>query len=154
MRALAKIERWPAEYVYTHMRVAHHLFRSSHRHQMAQVAFWAEVASAVVEVHLSLCITSVSEDFLRCHVGKKGSRLFDFREPLPGVFRSQPSHCSAREIHHPPSSLLGLRREVSWLVVAFPPLQRVKTLLWPFWPYSRQVTCRTVQAVPDLLVFP
>jgi len=54
----------------------------------------------------------------------------------------------------PASSLLGLRSEVSWLVVAFPLLRHVKTLLWPFWLYSRQDTCRTVQAVPDLLVLP
>jgi hypothetical protein len=33
-------------------------------------------------------------------------------------------------------------------------LWRVKTLLWPFWPYSRQEACLTGQAVPDLLVFP
>jgi len=39
------------EYVYTHMRVAHLLLGSSHRHQIAQVAFQAKVALVVVEVH-------------------------------------------------------------------------------------------------------
>jgi hypothetical protein len=113
MRSLAKIERWEAKYVYTHMRVAYLLFRTSHRHQLAQVAIRAAVGPVLVEVHPCLCASSMSLDFLWCHFGKEGSRPFDFREPLPGVFRSQPSPCYARETQHPASSLLVLRREVS-----------------------------------------
>jgi hypothetical protein len=52
-------------------------------------------------------------DFLRCHFANEGSCPFDFREPLPGVYRMQPSPCYAQETQHPAASLLGLRREVS-----------------------------------------
>jgi hypothetical protein len=110
---MVKIEHWEAKYVYTHMRVAYLLFWTSHHHQMAQMAIRAVVAPGLVEVHPCLCASSVSLDFLRCHLGKEGSRPFDFREPLPGFFRSQPSPCNVRETQHPTSSLLGLRREVS-----------------------------------------
>jgi len=96
----------------------------------------------------------MSVDTFLCHFGKEGSHPFDFHQPLLGILLSQPSPCCARETPHPASSLPGLRREVSWLVVAFPLLTRAKTHLWPFWPYSRQDACRTVQAVPDLVVFP
>jgi hypothetical protein len=95
------------------MRVAYLLFRTSHRHQLAQVAIRAVVAPVLVEVHPCHCASSVSLDFLRCHFGKEGRRPFDFREQLPGVFRSQPLPCYARKTQHPASSLLGLRREVS-----------------------------------------
>jgi hypothetical protein len=54
MPSLANMERCEAEYEYTDMRVAYLLFRSCHRHQMAQVAFHAEVVPVVVEVHLCL----------------------------------------------------------------------------------------------------
>jgi hypothetical protein len=64
MRSLPKIERWEAEYVYTHIRVAHLVFRSSNCDQVAQVAFRAEVAPVVVEVHPCLCASSVSVDSL------------------------------------------------------------------------------------------
>jgi len=40
------------------------------------------------------------------------------------------------------------------LMTAFPVLRHAKTLLWPFWPFSRPGTCRTVPAVPDLLALP
>jgi hypothetical protein len=95
------------------MRVAHLLVWSSHRHQIAQVAFWAQVAPVVVEVHLCRCPSSVLMDILRCHFASAGSCPFDFREPLPGVYRMQPSPCYAQETQHPAASLLGLRREVS-----------------------------------------
>jgi len=52
-----KIERWEAEYVYLHIRVAHLLFRSfefSQCHWMAQVAFRVWAAPVVVEVHRCL----------------------------------------------------------------------------------------------------
>ena len=120
MRSLAKIEWWEAKYVYTVMRVAHHQFRSSHHHQMPQVAFQTDVGRIVVEVHPCHCTPSVSVDCLRCHFGKKGSHLFDYREPLPGVFRSQHSPCYAWVTQHPASALLRLWWEVSWSVGAFP----------------------------------
>jgi hypothetical protein len=113
MRSLAKIERWEAKYVYTHMRVAYLLCRTYHRHQLAQVAIRAAVVPILVEVHPCLCASSVSLDFLRCNFGNFGNHPFDVREPLPGVFRLQPSPCYARETQHPASSLLRLRREVS-----------------------------------------
>ena len=113
MRSLANVERWEAKYVYTHMRVAYLLFQTSHHHQLAQVVIRAAVAPVLVEVHHCLCAASVSLDFLRCHFGKEGSLPFEFRKPLPGVFRSQPSPCYAPETQHPASSLLGLLREGS-----------------------------------------
>jgi len=33
-------------------------------------------------------------------------------------------------------------------------LWQAKSLLWPFWPYSRQGACQTVLVVPDLLALP
>jgi hypothetical protein len=52
---------------------------------LAQVAFWAEMASALelavesavcvgwVEVHLFLCVSSVSQDFVPCDFARKAS---------------------------------------------------------------------------------
>jgi len=97
MRSVAKFEIWEAEYVYTHMWLPYLLFQSSDCHQMAQVAIRAAVKSLLVELQPFLCAFSVFLDFLLCHFGKEGSRPFDFREPLPGVFRLQPSPCYARE---------------------------------------------------------
>jgi hypothetical protein len=94
------------------MLVAYLLFWSSHHHQMAQVAIRAKVVAVMVEVHPCLSASNVSLDCVRCHYGKEGSPPFDFREPLPVVFQSQPSSCYARETQHPVSSLVGLRREV------------------------------------------
>jgi len=54
-----------AEYIYTHIRVAHLLLRSfefSQCHQLAQVVFWASVVRIVVEVHPCLCASSESVD--------------------------------------------------------------------------------------------
>ena len=65
------------------------------------------------EVHLFLCVSSVSADSLRCHFGKEGSRAFGYDEALPGVFVSQPSPFYAQETQHPTCSLLGPRRLVS-----------------------------------------
>jgi len=152
-----KIKRWEAEYVYTHIRDAHLLFRSveySHCHQAAQVAFRASMVLVVVEVHLCLYPSNESVDTLLREYGKDDSPLFDFPQPLPCVFLSQPAPCYACETQHPTSSLPELRHVVSALVVACPHLRRAKTLLHPFWPYSRQDASRTVQAVPDLLVLP
>jgi len=86
---------------------------------MAQVAIRAKVAPVSVVVHPSICAASVSVDLLWRHVGKAGSPPFDFRKPLRSVFPSQPSPCHARETQHAASSLLGIRREVSRLVVVF-----------------------------------
>jgi len=152
-----KIECWEADFIYRNIWAAPLLFRRfefSHCHQVAQLAFWASVAPVALEVHPCLCASSKSVDSLLWHLGKEDSRPIDFHEPLPGVFLSQPSLCYARESQQPASSLFGLRREVSWLVVVFPPLRSAKTLLEPFWPYSRQDAYRTVQVVPNLFVLP
>ena len=133
-----KLKRFDAEYIYTHVRVAHLLFRRfefSQYHQLVQVAFWAKVASVAVETHLCLCTTSASVDCVQCRIGKRGSRPFHFHEPLLSVFLSQYSPYHAREIQHHLSSHLGLWCEVSWWVVAFAQLRHSKTLLGPFWPY-------------------
>jgi hypothetical protein len=130
MRSLGKIEYRETEYVYRHIRVAQLLFRSSHRDQMPQVAFRAKVASVMDDVHPCLCASSISVDFLQCHFGKEGSHPFHFRKPLPAVFWLQPSPCSSQETQHRASSLLWLLREGSGLVVTYPLLQHVKTLLW------------------------
>jgi hypothetical protein len=112
MQSLGKIEHWEVEYVDTNKQVACLLFQSSHRHQMALVAFLAKVAPVMVEVYPCLCASSVSVDFLLYHLGKEGSHPFDIRKPLPGVFRSQTAPWYAWVPHHPTSSLLRLRCEV------------------------------------------
>ena len=90
-------------------------------YRLGRVACRAEVESALesalcvrrVEVHLFLCVSSVSADYLWCHGGKAGSRTFGFDEALPGVFVSQPPPFYAQETQHPTSSHLGPRRVVS-----------------------------------------
>ena len=87
----------------------------------AEVAFRSVVASALesavciisVEVHLFLCVSSMSADSLGCHCGRKGIRQCGFEEAWPGVFLSQPSPFYALETQNPASSLLRLLREVS-----------------------------------------
>jgi hypothetical protein len=67
-------------------------------YQLGRVAWLAEVESALesaiyvrrVEVHLILCVSSVSADSLRGYYGKEGSRTFGFDKALPGVFVSPP----------------------------------------------------------------
>jgi len=158
-----KIECLEAENVYTHTRMAYHHFHNicfRQCHLVVQVAFWAEVAiwaempPGLMEVRRCLCASSLSADSLLCHFGMKGSRPFDFYKRLPDVFLSHPSPFYAQETQLLASSLLRLRREVSWLVVWFPLLWRAKTLLWTFWPYSRQWACRTLLSVPNLLASP
>jgi len=103
-----KIERWREEYVYTHIRVAHLLFRSidfSHHHHVAQVAFQANVVPVVVVVHLCLGASSVCVDSLLCHFGKEARHPFDFDECLPGVFLSQLLPCHDGGTQHPASCL-------------------------------------------------
>jgi len=85
------------------------------------VACLAEVESALesalcvgqVEVHLFLCVSSMSADSLRCHFGKEGCRTFGYDEALPGVFVSQASPFCAKETQHPASCLLGPRHVIS-----------------------------------------
>jgi hypothetical protein len=50
----------------------------------------------------------------------KCSRQYDFYKPLPGVILLQPSNFYAQEAQLLASSLLGLCREDSELVVALP----------------------------------
>jgi len=151
------IERWEVEFVYTHIWVAHLIFQCidfTYCHQVAQVAFQEEVALVVVELHPCHYDSSVTVASFQYHFGNEGSRLFDFHESLPGFSLWPPSLCYAQETPVHASSLLGLRREVSWLVAAFPVLWCTNTLLRPFCPYSGQGTCWTVLAVPDLPALP
>jgi len=149
-------------YVTTYIRLANWgfgNFKLRKCYQLGRVACLAEVVSAPesavcigrVKVHLFLCICSMSADSLWCHFGKEGSRTCGFDEAYPGVFLSQPSPFFAQETQHPTFSLLGPGREDSWPGISFPLLRHVKSLLWPFCPYSRPGTCRTVAAVPNLL---
>jgi len=148
------IERCEEEYVYTHTWVAHLRFWNFellHCHQPAQMAFRGEVVPILQEVHPFLCTSSESADYLVCHFGKEGSRQLDINKPLPGVFPSQPSPFDAQETQLPASSLHGLQHKFAWPGVTFPLLPHVKSLLWPFCPYSTPGACQTVLAVPDLL---
>jgi len=77
------------------------------------VAFRAWDVPVVGEVHPFLCACSDSMDSSLCHCSMEGSYPFDFPEPLPGVFLSQPSHLYAREKQQPGSSLLQHRCMVS-----------------------------------------
>jgi len=83
------------------------------------VACLALVVGVVVEVHPCLCATSESVDSWLCHFGKEGSGLFDFPEPLPVFFLSQPAFSYARDTQQPASSLLELGRVDSCSVVVF-----------------------------------
>jgi len=152
-----KIELWELEYIDSHIQVVRLPFQRfdfSHCHQVAQVAFRAEVALNLVEVHPDLCDSSSSADSLGSHCGKDGSGPFDFHESLLCVFRLLPSPSQAEENQLLAGSLLWLWREVPWLVAAFPVTQNAKSLLWPFYSYSRQGAGRTVLAVPNLPSLP
>jgi len=158
-----KIEYWEAENVNSHTWMAYNLFHNFQFPrclQLAEVAFraelgfWAEVPPVRLVVHRFPSVSRMSADPLLCHFGREGSRQSDFYKPLLGVFLSQPSPFNAQETQPLASSVLGLQSEVYGYVVAFPPLQCAETLLWPYWPYSRQGACRTVLAVPKLLALP
>jgi hypothetical protein len=75
---MAKIKRWEVEYVYTHMWVAHILFRSSLHHQVAQVAFQTEVAPVMLQVHPCICASNVSEFFCGAILARKTAVLLIF----------------------------------------------------------------------------
>jgi hypothetical protein len=90
-------------------------------YQLARVACRVKVESALeaalcvgrVEVHLFLCISSVSADALQCHFGKEGSETFGYDKALRGVFVLQPSPLYAQETQHPACSLLRPWRGIS-----------------------------------------
>jgi len=84
----------------------------------------------------------------------EGSRPYDFHKPLPGVFLLQLSQSYMQETQLLICSLLGLQREVPYLVIAFSLLRCAKTLHRAFSPHSRQGACQTVPAVPVLLALP
>jgi hypothetical protein len=153
----SKIVCLEVENAYTHNWVAYFLFDNicvPQHHLVAEVAFRAVVPPVLVEVRKFLCTSSGSAHSLLYHFGMGGSWPYDFCKPLLGVFLSQPSPSDAQETQLLASSLLGLQRKDSSLVVAFPFLCLGKTHLWPFSPYSRQGACQTVAAVPDLLASP
>jgi len=77
---------------------------------MAELALESALCVGRVEVHMIVCVSSVSADSLWCRVGMKGSRMFGFDEALPGVFVSQPSPLCGQETRHPTSSFLRPRR--------------------------------------------
>jgi hypothetical protein len=74
-------------------------------YQLGRVACQAEVELALEsalcvgqeEVHLFLCVSTVSADSLQCNFCKKGSRTFGYDEAMPGVFVLQPSPFYAQE---------------------------------------------------------
>jgi hypothetical protein len=84
------------------------------------MAFQAEVPQVLVDVQQFLSAFCVSADSLLYHFGMEGSQLYDFCKLLPVVLLSQPLTSEAQDTQLPSSSLLGLRREVSKLVVVFP----------------------------------
>jgi hypothetical protein len=45
-----------------------------------ELAMKSTVCVAWAEVHLFLCISSMSADVLRCHLGKQGTRVCGFDE--------------------------------------------------------------------------
>jgi len=160
-----EIEHWEQETVYTHIWVADLRFRICawpHCYCVEQVVFWVDVASglvlavwvALVEVHPCLCVSSVSGDSVLCDFGKEGSRPSDFPEAWPGVVPTQPLYFYGKPTQLPASSLFRLPPKVAWLLIESPLLWCTKTLLWPFWRYSRLGACQTVLAVPDLLALP
>jgi hypothetical protein len=80
---------------------------------VVQVAFQAEVAPVVVEVHVCLYASSITAGALLCHFGKQGRRLFNFHKSLSNVVLSPPSPCYDQDTELHLSSLLRVRSEVS-----------------------------------------
>jgi len=72
-----------------------------------ELALKSALCVGLAEVHLFLCVSSVSTDSLRRHVGKQGIRACGVEEALLGVFVSQPSPVHDQETQHPATSLLG-----------------------------------------------
>jgi len=87
-------------------------------------------------------------------LASKAAVCFDVHQPLPGVLLSQSLPVDAQHTQHHACSLLGLQREHSRLVFAFPLTWHAKTIFWPFWPYSMQGAGRNVLAVLDLFASP
>jgi len=165
MRQDRKIECCEEENVNAHIWVAHcRLGNIEHSrcHSVAQVVVRPEVASVqvsavsegLVEVQAFVCASSMSADVLLCHFGKEGNRQCGFRKAYPGDFPSQSSTFYAQDTQCPTSSLLRHRGEVSSFGTVLALLWRAKILLWLFCSHSRQGSCRTVLAVPDLLAMP
>jgi hypothetical protein len=120
----------------------------------AKAAFLAQVQPVLVEVRWFLFATSVPADSLLYYYGMEGSHPFDLYKPFPGVFLSQPSLFYAQETQLLISSVLGLWREVSKIVVSFLLLRRAEAVLSTLWRFSRQNACRSDLAVPNLLATP
>jgi hypothetical protein len=147
-----------------HIWVAHCRFRNVVQYecdQVGELVLQAEVASALVlaiwvslvDVHPVLCTFRGSADSLLDYCGKSESQLPDFHRPLPGIILSQPSTANLSETQLPESSLFGLCIAASWSGNVFPRFRCAKSLLSPFWLYSSQGACQTVQAVHYLLCF-
>jgi len=152
-----KIEHWENECGYTHIWVAHYGFQNfelPHRHRVAQVAYKPVVAPVLVQVYPYIWASRVFANSLLCHCEKESSHLFNFHEPLQGVISFQHSPFYTQVTKLPASSHLRLQWEVFWLDVVFPPLRYAKSLLCPFWPDTRNGTCWSVLAVPDLPALP
>jgi len=151
------IECWKAEYVFTHIQVAHLRFQNfelPHYHQGARVAFQAGVALAQVDVHLFHCASQMSAESMLWHDGNEGSHPGDFHKPLLGVSAIPVFTvlCPANSTPHLFSS-----RSLAWNSfsgVAFPLVWQSKTLLWPFCLDSIPGVCRTGLCVLDLLGLP
>ena len=60
-----------------------------------------------VEVHLFVCVSSLSAVPSRCSFGMEGSQPSDLEEALPGDYLLQPSPFHAQDTQHPASALLG-----------------------------------------------
>jgi hypothetical protein len=107
-----KIPRSEELYAHTYIRLAYSRFDMIELpkcYRLGRVACQAEVESALesalcvgqVEVHLFLCVSSMSVDSLWCHSGKEGTRIFGFDEALPRVFVLQLSPFYARKLNTP-----------------------------------------------------
>jgi hypothetical protein len=77
------------------------------------MAMWACVPPVLVEVPWFLCTSSVSVDSLVYQIGMEGSQLYDFCQPLPGVFPLLTSPSCAQDTQLLASSLLTQRRKAS-----------------------------------------
>ena len=78
-----------------------------------EAAVDSAVCVSLVEVHLFLCVSSISPDCLYSHFGKEGNYPLDFDKASLGVLLLQPSPCYALETEHLPNSLVRLQCEVS-----------------------------------------
>jgi hypothetical protein len=131
-------------------------------YQWERVVFEGEPVSALVaavyladmEVHMFVCVSSMSADSLSCHFGKEGIQPCGIDKAYLVVVLLQSLSGYERYNQLPSSWHFGTSHNVSWLDNVLPPLQPITTVVWPFWLYYRTGACSTFSTSLDLLPSP